>query len=147
MEKAIFAAFGGSDAIEMIRRDAWEASSESEQTRRLSILAMCVSSNIQLSETLSAQLSMLKTMMLPVMANSCWAIFFYRMVAKRWTYLANNQKFLMLSPGIWSDKILDAISVSAPTASDVAKLLLLVGEATAITWPKEMLSELRDISQ
>jgi tetratricopeptide (TPR) repeat protein len=147
MEKAIFAAFGGSDAIEMIRRDAWEASIESEQTRRLSILAMCVSSNIELSETLSAQFSMLKTMMLSIMANSCWAIFFYRMVAKRWTYLANNQKFLMLSPGIWSDKILDAISVSAPTASDVAKLLLLVGEATSITWPKEMLSELREISQ
>ncbi len=147
MEKVISAVFGGSDAIEMIRRNAWETSSESEQTRRLSILAMCVSSNIQLSETLSAQFSMLKTMMLPVMANSHWAIFFYRMVAKRWTYLANNQKFLMLSPGIWSDKILDAISVLAPTASDVGKLLLLVGEATAITWPNEMLSELRQISQ
>ena len=53
----------------------------------------------------------------------------------------------MLSPGIWSDKILDAISVLAPTASDVAKLLLLVGEATAITWPNEMLFELRQISQ
>lgn len=147
MEKAIFAAFGGSDVIETIRRDAWEASIESEQTRRLSILAMCVSPNIRLSETLSAQFSMLKTMMLPALENSCWAIFFYRMVARRWTYLANNQKFLMLSPGIWSDKILDAISVSAPTASDVAKLLLLVGEATAIIWPKEMLSELREISQ
>ena len=147
MGKVISAVFGGSDAIEMIRRNAWETSSESEQTRRLSILAMSVSSNIQLSETLSAQFSMLKTMMLPVMANSHWAIFFYRMVAKRWTYLANNQKFLMLSPGIWSDKILDAISVLAPTASDVAKLLLLVGEATAITWPNEMLFELRQISQ
>ena len=147
MEKAIFAAFGGSDAIEMIRRNAWETSNESEQTRRFSILAMCVSSNIQLSETLSAQFSMLKTMMLPVMANSHWAIFFYRMVAKRWSYLASNQKFLMLSPGIWSDKILDAISVSFPAAPDVARLLLLVGEATAITWPNEMLSELREISQ
>ena len=147
METAVFAAFGGSDAIEMVRRNAWETSSESEQTRRLSILAMCVSSNIQLSETLSAQFSMLKTMMLPVMANSHWAMFLYRMVVKRWAYLANNQKFLMLSPGIWSDKILDAISVSSPTASDVAKLLLLVGEANAITWPKEMLSELREISQ
>ena len=54
---------------------------------------------------------------------------------------------MMLSPGIWSDKILDAISVSAPTASDVAKLLLLVGEATAIKWPEEMLSELRGVLQ
>jgi len=147
MKKAISAAFGNRDAIEMIRKDAWEASIESEQIRRLSILAMCVSSNAQLSETLSAQFSMLKTMMLPVMANSCWAIFFYRMVAKRWTYLANNQKFLMVSPRIWSDKIIYAILVSAPTASDVAKLLLLVGEATTTTWPKEMFSELREISQ
>ncbi len=131
----------------MIRGDAWDSSGESEQTRRLSILAMCVSPDIQLSETMSAQFSMLKNMMLPAMANSHWAIFFYRMVVKRWTHLANNQKFRMLSPGIWSDKILDAISVSAPIASDVAKLLLLVGEATAIAWPKEMLSELRQISQ
>ena len=46
-----------------------------------------------------------------------------------------------------SDKILETISVSAPSASDVAKLLLLVGEATAIAWPKEMLSELRQISE
>lgn len=52
----------------------------------------------------------------------------------------------MSSPGIWSEKILDAISVLAPTASDVAKLLLLVSEAIAIKWPNEMLSELRQIS-
>lgn len=147
MKKAIFAVFGNSDAIEMIRRDAQNAYIESDQIRRLSILAMCISSDIQLSETLSAQFSMLKTMMLTAMANSHWAIFFYRMVAKRWTYLANNQKFLIVSPGIWSDKILDAISVSSLTASDVAKLLLLIGEATTITWPEEMLSELREISK
>ena len=146
MEKAIFAAFGDGDAIEMIRRDTWEASAESEQTRNFSILAMSVSSNIQLSETLSAQFSMLKNMMLPEMARSHWAIFFYRLVAKRWTYFANNQKFLMVSPGVWSDKILDAISVLSPTASDVAKLLLLIGEAIGIAWPKEMLFELRQIS-
>lgn len=147
MGKVISAVFGKSDAIEMIRRDARNSSSESEQTKRLSILAMCVSSNIPLTETLSAQFSMLKTMINPLIASSCWAIFFYRMVAKRWSYLANNQKFLVVSPGIWSDKILDAISVSSLTASDVAKLLLLIGEATGITWPKEMLSELREISK
>jgi hypothetical protein len=147
MEKVISTVFDDSDAIEMIRRDARNSFSESEQTRRLSILAMCVSPNIQLSETLSAQFSMLKTMILPVMADSYWAIFFYRMVAKRWAYLANNQKFLMVSPGFWSDKILHAVSVASPTVSDIAKLLLLVGEATAINWPKEMLSELRELSQ
>ena len=147
LEKVIFAVFGDSAAIEMIREDVRNPSLESEHTRRLSILAMCVSSNIQLSETLSAQFSMLKTMMLPVMVNSCWAIFFYKMVVKRWTYLANNQKFLMLSPGIWSEKIFHAISFSSPTVSDIAKLLLLIGEATAIEWPNEMLSELREISQ
>lgn len=147
MEKVIFAVFAGSDSIEVIRRDAWDTSAQSEQTRRLSILAMCVSPDIQLSETLSAQFSMLKTMILPVMANIYWGIFFYRMVAKRWTYLANNQKFLMLSPLVWSEKILDAISTASPTASDVAKLLLLVGEATSIKWPKEMLSDLREFSK
>jgi hypothetical protein len=130
----------------MIRKDALEVSTESEQTRKLSILAMCVSSNFEMTETLSAQFSMLKTMMHPVMEANYWAIFFYRMVVKRWTYYAKNQKFLMRLPGIWSDKILDAISVSSPIASDVAKLLLLVSEARAIKWPKEMLSELYDIS-
>lgn len=107
---------------------------------------MCVSPDIQLSETMSAQFSMLKNMILPVMASSHWAIFYFRMVAKRWNYLANNQKFLMLLPSIWSEKILDTISVASPTASDVAKLLLLIGEATSINWPKEMLFELKEIS-
>jgi hypothetical protein len=147
LEKVISAAFGDDDAIEKITDDVRNPSVVSEHTRRLSILAICVSPNIQLSETLGAQFSMLKTMMLPAMANSYWAMFFYRMVVKRWLYLAGNQKFLMLSPGIWSDKILDAISVSFPAAPDVARLLLLVGEATGITWPNEMLSELRQISK
>jgi hypothetical protein len=147
MEKVIFAVFSGGDAIEVIRGDAWDTSGQSEQTRRLSILAMCVLPGIQLSETMSAQFSMLKYMMLPAMANSQWSIFFYRMVAKRWTYLAKNQRFLMLSPLVWSEKILDAISAASPIPSDVAKLLLLVGEATSIKWPKEMLFELRDISR
>lgn len=147
MEITIGASFEDSDLIEMISKDAWEASIASEQTRRMSILAMCVSPNIQLSETLSAQFSMLKNMMYPALGDSCWAIFFFKLIAKRWTYLVNNQKFLLRSPGIWSDKILDAIAVSAPTASDVAKLLMLIGEGTSITWPKEMLSELREISQ
>jgi chromosomal replication initiation ATPase DnaA len=147
MEKVTSAVFEGSDAIEAIRRDAWDTSGESEQTRRLSILAMCVAPDIQLSENLSAQFSMLKNMMLPAIANSHWALFYYRMVVKRWSYLAINQKFLMISPGIWSDKILEAISASFPAPPDVARLLLLVGEAIAITWPNEMLSELREISQ
>ena len=146
MEKVISTVFGDSDAIEMIRRDAWNSSSESEQTRRLSILAMCVLPRIPLAETLSAQFSMLKTMIHPVIKDSCWAIFFYRIVAKRWTYFANNQKFLMRSPRIWSGKILDAISLASPTISDVAKLLLLIGEAAEMKWPKEMLSELHELS-
>jgi len=53
----------------------------------------------------------------------------------------------MVSPGIWSEKILSAISLSSPTASDIAKILLIVGEATGIRWPDEMLSELRQVAQ
>ena len=147
LEKVASSVFGDEAAIEEIREDTSNSSDQSEHTRRLSILSMCVSTHLQLSEVLSAQFSMLKTMMLPMMASSYWAMFFYNMVVKRWTFLAENQRFLMVLPGIWSEKILSAISLSSPTASDIAKILLLVGEATGIRWPDEMLSELRQFSQ
>ena len=83
----------------------------------------------------------------PMMESGYWAIFFYNMVVKRWTFLAENQRFLMISPGIWSEKILSAIPFSSPTASDIAKILLLIGEATGIRWPGKMLSELQKVSQ
>lgn len=147
LERVVSSVFGDETAIEEVRIDVTSTSGQSEHTRRLSILAMCASTHIQLSDVLSAQFSMLKTMMLPVMANSYWAILFYNMVVKRWTFLAENQKFMMVSPRIWSEKILSAISFSSPTASDIAKILLLVGEATGIKWHGEMLSELQKVSQ
>lgn len=147
LEKVASSVFGDKAAIEEIREDARNSSGQSEHTRRLSILAMCVSTHLQLSEVLSAQFSMLKTIMHPMMESSYWAIFFYNMVVKRWTFLAENQRFLMIPPRIWSEKILSAILFSSPTASDIAKILLLVGEATGIRWPGEMLSELQKVSQ
>lgn len=147
VEKSILAAYGDSGAIEMVKKNTLETSNESGSTRRLSILAMCASSYFQISATLSAQFSMLKAMTLPGMGNNHWGIFFYMMVIKRWSDFAKNQKFLMVLPELWSAKILDSIAISSPTASDIAKLLLLVGEANAVSWPQEMLSDLRDISQ
>jgi len=147
LEKVVSSVFGDEAAIEEIREDTRNSSDQSEHTRRLSILAMCVSKHLQLSEVLSAQFSVLKTMMHPMMESSHWAIFFYNMVVKRWTFLAENQRCFMISPKIWSEKILSAISFSSPTAKDIAKILLLVGEATGIRWPGEMLSELRQVSQ
>lgn len=127
LKKVVSSVFGDKAAIEEVKLSTRNPSGPSEHTRRLSILAMCVSTHIQVPEVLSAQFSMLKTMMFPMMANSYWAIFFYNMIVKRWTFLAENQRFLMVSPGIWSEKILSAISLSSPTASDIAKILLLVG--------------------
>ena len=147
LERIISSVFGNEAAIEEIREDAKSHPGQSEHTQRLSILAMCASKHLQLSEVLSAQFSMLKTMMHPMMKNSYGAIFFYNMIVKRWVFLAENQRFLMVSPGIWYEKILSSISLSSPTASDIAKILLIVGEATGIRWPNEMLSELRQVSQ
>lgn len=145
MEKVAFSIFGDESAIKEIREDARSFSISSEHTRRLSLLAMCASKYYHPSEVMSAQFSMLKTMIHPKMISGYWAIFFYNMVVKRWTFLAENQTFLMVSPKIWSKKILSAISFSSPTSSDIAKILLLVGEATRIRWPDEMLSELEQI--
>jgi hypothetical protein len=83
LEKVASSVFGDKAAIEEIREDAKNSSGQSEHTRRLSILAMCVSTHLQLSEVLSAQFSMLKTIMHPMMESSYWAIFFYNMVVKR----------------------------------------------------------------
>jgi len=48
---------------------------------------------------------------------------------------------------MWSEKIVTAISSSSPTVSDLARILLLIGESTGIGWPKEMLSRLRELTK
>jgi hypothetical protein len=143
MEKAILSAFGDEEKIELVKREAYDSSKYSENTRFIIMSAMSVSSNIQLSETMSFQFSMLQYITTPILENSLWTIFFYAIIKKRWTYFADKQKFMMSSPTYWSSKIIQAISESKPTTSDIARLLILIGEATSTHWPQKMLYELK----
>ena len=83
----------------------------------------------------------------PVLYKTVLGQAFTRMVAKRWIYLATEQKFFLSSPMFYASRILGAASQTVPTISECAKLLLLVGEATRLTWPEPMLRRLKELSQ
>jgi hypothetical protein len=72
---------------------------------------------------------------------------FTRMVAKRWTFLAREQRFFIRSPTFYAPKILDAASQKVPTIAECAALLLVVGEAAGLSWPPNMLASLNELTQ
>jgi hypothetical protein len=84
--------------------------------------------------------------MSPILFNTVFAQAFTRMVAKRWSYLATEQRFVLNSPTFYASRILQAASQTVPTISECASLLLLVGEATRLTWPQPMLGRLKVLS-
>jgi len=75
LEKAVHAWSGNKAAIEEIRRAALSPPGHSEHFQRLSILAMCASKDLPLHEVMSAQFSVLNTIIHPLMNRSYWAIF------------------------------------------------------------------------
>lgn len=81
-----------------------------------------------------------------ILHDSVFAHAFTRMVAKRWMFLAREQRFLIGSPALYVPRILEAASQKVPTISECAKLLLLVAESVRLTWPEQMLEGLNHLS-
>ena len=93
-------------------------------------------------KVLSAQSSVLLNVSL-LRERRTWAVAFFKMVAKRWVFLAESQKFKLSTPKYWAPTILEAATKETYTLSDCAKLLLTVGDAINAKWPADMLTSLR----
>jgi len=79
--------------------------------------------------------------------GTIWTAAFCRMVAKRWMYLVEHQRFMLDSPVLSAPEILKLASLPNPKLSDCANLLLIVAGAINTRWPDEIANELRDLGK
>ena len=145
MEIGIRASQGSADAIAKAKDTALTASVTAPTTQRLAHIICCASKFLSITECISAQCSFLLS--LPTtLENTVNVQAFTRLVAKRWIYLAQKQKFLLGSPAFHAPRILDKASGTVLSISDCASLLLVVAEAARLTWPQQMLDSLHELS-
>jgi len=137
---------GEMDAIVRAKDLAWESSSIQTGLRRLAQIICCASKVLAPKECISGQSSYL--LWIPTtLENTVTAQAFTRLVARRWIYLAREQRFLLGSPAFSAPRILDAASQTVPTISECANLMLVVGEALRLTWPHQLRERLHQLSQ
>jgi len=142
----ILAIFGDEAANYKIMEDICDPSKIPERIRRLAMLFRCVSKTLPLNDNLSAQSSMLLQIAVPF-RGTIWAAAFYRMIAKRWMYMVESQRFMLASPSLSVPGILRLASIPNPTVSECASLLLSVAEGLNIRWPNELFRVLRELGK
>lgn len=146
IEIGLRATDGDEDAIAKAKNTARQSNEQTSGTQRLAQLICCASTALSPIDCISAQASFLVAMS-PILFNTVFAQAFTRMVAKRWSHLATEQRFLLNSPMHYASRILQETSQTVPTISECASLLLLVGEATCLTWPQSMIHRLKELSR
>lgn len=124
-----------------------KASQSADPTaKRIAQVIFCFSKSFSPRDSVSAQVSFL--IGIPaIMYQTVSTQAFTRMVARRWIYLAKHQKFMLSSPRIYAARILDAASQTVPTIAECSSLLLLVTEATGLTWPQSMRRQVEELSR
>jgi len=142
----ILAIFGDEAASDKIIEDIRDPSRIPERIRRLAMLFQCASKALALNDNLSAQSSMLLQIAVPF-RGTIWGAAFCRMVAKRWRYMVENQRFMLASPSLSALRILMLASIPNPTVSECANLLLSVAEGLNVRWPGELASALRKLAR
>ena len=142
----ILAIFGDEAANDKIMEDIRDPSRIPERIRRLAMLFQCASKALPLNDNLSAQSSMLLQIAVPF-RGTIWGAAFCRMVAKRWRYMVENQRFMLASPSLSAPGILRLASIPNPTVSECASLLLSVAEGLNQRWPCEPASGLRELAK
>ena len=146
MEIGLRATDGAEDAIRKAKSTGQNPAEQTFGVQRLAQLICCASKALPPLDCISAQASFLVAM--PAVLNkTVLGQAFTRMVARRWIYLATEQKFFLSSPTFYASRILGAASQTVPTISECANLLLQVGEATRLTWPQPMLRNLKILSE
>jgi hypothetical protein len=146
MEIGTRASQGNADAIAKAKDTAMTASVTAPAAQRLAHVICCASKFLPIKECISAQYSFLIS--IPIrLENTVYAQAFTRLVAKRWIYLAEKQKFMLGSPAFYAPRIRDTASRTVLSISECASLLLMIAEAARFTWPQEMLDSLSALSR
>jgi len=143
VETGVLATFGDQTATDRIKEGMGDSS---KRLGRLPMLACCVSRMLPLNDVLSAQSSLLLGIAVPF-RGSIWTTVFCRMVAKRWIYLVEHQRFMLASPVLSVPEILKLASLPNPKLSDCANLLLIVAAAINTRWPDEIANKLRELGK
>ena len=140
------ATLGDEEAIKKAKNAGQNPAEQAPGIQRLAQLICCALKSLSPLDCISAQASFLVAM--PAVLNrTVLGQAFTRMVAKRWIYLATEQKFFLSSPTFYASHILGAASQTVPTISECANLLLMIGEATRLSWPEPMLDRLKVLSR
>ncbi len=142
----ILAIFGDETANDKIMEDIRDNSKLPERVRRLAMLFRCSSRALSLNDNLSVQSSILLQIAVPF-RGTIWTAAFCRMVAKRWMFLVESQRFMLASPSLSAPRILRLASIPNPRVSECASLLLSVAEGLNVRWPDELGSALRELAK
>lgn len=143
VETVVLATFGDQTATDRVKEGMGDSS---KTLGRLPMLACSVSRMLPLNDVLSAQSSLLLGIAVPF-HGSMWTTVFCRMVAKRWIYLVEHQRFMLASPVLSAPEILKLASLPNPNLSDCANLLLIVAAAINTRWLDEVANKLRDLAK
>jgi hypothetical protein len=136
-----------SGAVSVAKAITDDDSADNADRRRLMMLACCASKALSPAELLSYQVAMLTTAI--SMPNSPWATCYFRMVAMRWLFVSENQKFRLSRPDRSSPKLLEAAEASLRSLDvrSCANLLIVAGDAAALSIPREMNEELARLAR
>lgn len=148
MEGGLAAADGDElRAVESARVITDDLSAENAERQRLMMLACCASKAFSPAQLVSYQVAMLTPA--TKMPQSVWAMCFFRMLAKRWLFVIENQKFQLSRPDRSAPMLREAAE-KALRSLDVrscAELLLAATDAAGLSLPGEMGQELGRMAQ
>lgn len=106
------------------------------------MLACCASRAFSPAELLSYQVAMLGAA--AKMPQSVWATCFFRMLAKRWLFVIENQKFQLSRPERSIPGLQEAVerALRFLDVRSCAGLLVAAVDAAALSIPRDMAEEL-----
>jgi hypothetical protein len=148
METGLAVADGDeSSAVPAAKSITADLSLQNGDKRRLMSLACCASKALSAGELLSYQVAMLRAA--AKIPQSPWALCLFRMVARRWLFVVENQKFQLSRPDRSAPKLREAVE-RALRFLDVrssAELLIAAADAAAISIPRDVDQELARLAQ
>lgn len=148
MESGLAVADGNeSSAVQAARSITADLSAQNGDKRRLMMLACGASKALSAGELLSYQVAMLSAA--TKIPQSPWALCFFRMLAKRWLFVVENQKFQLSRPDRSAPKLREAVE-RALRYLDVrrsAELLIAAADAAALSIPRDVDQELARLAQ
>jgi hypothetical protein len=116
-----------------------------EHLRILPFVIACALNPGDLRELLSFQVSILLDQA-KRLRGTCWTPIFCRMLATRWTAIAERQPFRLVAPRVMADSIVRAASSKLFGPPQCARLLQVAAQAVGASWSRGVREQLNEIS-